>query len=88
MCLPSGSNLSDDDQKQSISAVGVKFQVTSKSQPNADVKTKITIIGNETGGSTTIDVTVNKTVIPINFPDDPNATEAKNPKHIDIYKFG
>ena len=57
--------LSDDDQKQSISAVGVKFQVTSKSQPNADIKTKITVIGNETGGSTTIDVTVNKTVIPV-----------------------
>ena len=59
------SKTRDDDQKQSISAVGVKFQVTSKSQPNADVKTKITIIGNETGGSTTIDVTVNKTVIPV-----------------------
>ena len=32
---------------------------------NADIKTKITVIGNETGGSTTIDVTVNKTVIPV-----------------------
>ena len=58
--------LSDDDQKQSISAVGLKFQLTSKSQPNSDMKTKLTIVGNETGGTTTIDVTVKKTVLTVN----------------------
>ena len=57
--------LSDDDQKQSISAVGVKFQLTSKSQPNADIQTKVTVIGNETGGTTSVNVTVKKTVIPV-----------------------
>ena len=57
--------LSDDDQKQSISAVGLKFQLTSKSQPNSDLKTKLTVVGNETGGTTTIDVTVKKTVLTV-----------------------
>ena len=57
--------LSDDDQKQSISAVGLKFQLTSKTQPNAELKTKLTVVGNETGGTTTIDVTVKKTVLTV-----------------------
>ena len=57
--------LSDDDQKQSISAVGLKFQLTSKSQPNSDLKTKLTVVGNETGGTTTIDVTIKKTVLTV-----------------------
>ncbi len=57
--------LSDDDQKQSISAVGLKFQLTSKSQPNSELKTKLTVVGNETGGTTTIDVTVKKTVLTV-----------------------
>ena len=57
--------LSDDDQKQSISAVGLKFQLTSKSQPNSELKTKLTVVGNETGGTTTIDITVKKTVLTV-----------------------
>ena len=57
--------LSDDDQKQSISAVVLKFQLTSKSQPNSDLKTKLTVVGNETGGTTTIDVTIKKTVLTV-----------------------
>ena len=57
--------LGDDDQKQTISAVGLKFQLTSKAQPNATIKTQLTVVGNETGGTTTIDVTVDKTVLTV-----------------------
>tara|TARA_Y100000593_G_C4269196_1_gene316432 strand:+ start:624 stop:1271 length:648 start_codon:yes stop_codon:yes gene_type:complete len=57
--------LSDDDQKQSISAVGLKFQLTSKSQPNEDLNTTLTVIGNETGGTTTVTCTVKKTVLQV-----------------------
>ena len=37
--------------------MSLKFQLTSKAQPNATVKTQLTVVGNETGGTTTIDVT-------------------------------
>ncbi len=57
--------LSDDDQKQSISAVGLKFQLTSKSQPNEELNTTLTVIGNETGGSTTVNCTVKKTILQV-----------------------
>ena len=57
--------IGDDEQKQTISAVGLKFQLTSKAQPNATVKTQVTIVGNETGGTTTVDVTVDKTVLTV-----------------------
>ena len=53
--------LSDDEQKQSISAVGLKFKLISKAQPQADLNTKLTIIGNETGGTATVTITVKKT---------------------------
>jgi len=57
--------IGDDEQKQTISAVGLKFQVTSKAQPNATIKTQLTIVGNETGGTSTIDVTVDKTILTV-----------------------
>ena len=52
--------LSDEDAKQSISAVGFAFRVIAKPQVKADITTTITIIGNETGGQTSINVTVKK----------------------------
>ena len=53
--------LGDDEQKQSISAVGLKFRLTAKAQPITKIETKLTLIGNETGGSTSVTVTVSKT---------------------------
>tara|TARA_Y100000593_G_C4282348_1_gene323459 strand:- start:468 stop:1133 length:666 start_codon:yes stop_codon:yes gene_type:complete len=54
--------MSDLDEKQSISAVGIGFELIAKRQPIADLSTQITIIGNETGGTKTINLVVKKTV--------------------------
>jgi hypothetical protein len=45
---------------QSISAVGFAFEVTGKSNTLSDKTATVTIIGNETGGSVTINLTVRK----------------------------
>lgn len=48
----------DADSAQSISVVGYAFEVIAKDQPLADANATITIIGNETGGRVTVNVTV------------------------------
>jgi hypothetical protein len=45
---------------QTVSAVGFAFQVVAKPQYVEDKTATITIVGNETGGSVTINLTVNK----------------------------
>ena len=53
--------IGDSEAAQSVSAVGFSFNIIAKQQLVADVSATITIIGNETGGRTTINLTVKKT---------------------------
>ena len=48
-----------DDSANSVSAVGTRFDIVAKSV-TVDSATTITIVGNETGGTVTIPVTVKK----------------------------
>mgnify|MGYP003660283757 CR=1 FL=1 len=52
--------IGDNEDSQSVAVAGFRFEITAKYQALADKTTTITIIGNETGGSTTINLTVNK----------------------------
>lgn len=54
------SMLSDLEPGQSVSVVGKTFRVRAKTAIAADKTTTITIYGNETGGQTTVNVTVQK----------------------------
>jgi len=58
--LPSTNYVGPNEDNQSVSVAGFAFQINAKTQVLADKSTTITIIGNETGGSTTIQLTVNK----------------------------
>ena len=48
-----------DDSATAVSVVGTKFTLTAKTV-TADTSTTITIVGNETGGSVTVPVTIKK----------------------------
>ena len=50
----------DNEDAQSVAVAGFVFEVRAKYQATEDKTTTITIIGNETGGSTTINLTVKK----------------------------
>ena len=54
--------MGSSDSATSISVVGLTFQVTAKAQYNADGFATVTIIGNETGGSVTLNLKVNQFV--------------------------
>ena len=49
-----------NEDAQSVAVAGMSFVITAKTQATADKTATITIIGNETGGSTTINLTVKK----------------------------
>jgi len=53
--------IGDSEAAQTISAVGFSFNIVAKQQLVSDVSATITIIGNETGGRSTINLTVKKT---------------------------
>lgn len=53
--------IGDNESAQTVSVVGLSFKVTAKSQTYRDKTAKLTIIGNETGGRVTVDITVRKT---------------------------
>lgn len=53
--------IGDADSAMSVSAVGLSFAVVAKQQLLTDVTATITIIGNETGGSVSINLTVKAT---------------------------
>jgi len=55
--------IGDQEAAQSVSAVGFSFDVVAKQQLVSDVQATVTIIGNETGGRTTVNITVKKTVL-------------------------
>ena len=49
-----------NEDAQSVVVAGMAFTITAKTQATADKTATITIVGNETGGSTTINLTVKK----------------------------
>ena len=56
---------------KSVSLVGKSFQIVAKAQPLQSVSTTLTIIGNETGGSATVTITVNKEEVSTNVLESP-----------------
>jgi hypothetical protein len=55
--------IGDAESPQSIAVTGKAFEVIAKNQLLQDKNTTITIIGNETGGRVTINLTVKKTTV-------------------------
>jgi len=53
--------IGDAESAQSISVTGFSFELIAKQQLVSDVNTTVTIIGNESGGRVTVNVTVKKT---------------------------
>jgi len=51
-----------DTSGNSVSIIGTSFEIVAKPQPNADKTTTLTIVGNETGGFISLNVTVKKEV--------------------------
>jgi len=60
-----------DANVKSVSVVGKSFQIVAKAQPLESKSTTLTIIGNETGGSATVTITVNKQTISTNVLESP-----------------
>ena len=52
--------IGDTEAAQSITVSGTEFEIIAKEQFDADATAQILIIGNETGGRATIDLTVKK----------------------------
>jgi hypothetical protein len=52
--------IGDNEDAQSVAVAGFEFRVVAKAQYIEDKTATITIIGNETGGSVTINLTVKK----------------------------
>lgn len=67
--------IGDSESAQSISVSGFGFKIIAKQQTVSDVTATLTIIGNETGGSTTVNILVKKieTATAVNFPLDSSA---------------
>ena len=61
--LPSTGYVGSNEDNQSVAVAGFAFQITAKTQVLSNKTTTITIIGNETGGSTTVNLTVNKLTV-------------------------
>lgn len=55
--------INDNESPQSISVVGMSFEVIAKNQPLRDKTATIIIYGNETGGRKVINLTVRKTEV-------------------------
>ncbi len=55
--------IGDNEDAQSVAVSGFEFSVLAKPQALSDKKATITIIGNETGGSVTINLTVKQTQV-------------------------
>tara|TARA_R110002051_G_scaffold60644_1_gene111252 strand:- start:10049 stop:10735 length:687 start_codon:yes stop_codon:yes gene_type:complete len=58
------------DTGNSVTAVGSRFELVAKPQPTSALNTTLTIIGNETGGYVTINVTVSKEATATNLIED------------------
>jgi hypothetical protein len=55
--------IGDNEDAQSVAIAGFEFRVVAKSQLLSDKTATITVIGNETGGSVTINLTVKQTQV-------------------------
>lgn len=53
--------IGDSEAAQSVSATGFSFNIIAKQQLVSDASATLTIIGNETGGRTTVNITIKKT---------------------------
>ena len=58
------------DTGNSITVTGTRFEVVAKAQPVEDKATTLTIIGNETGGYVTVNITVKKESTATNLVED------------------
>ena len=58
--------IGDAESATSISAVGLQFRLIARFQNVADASATLTVIGNETGGRATFNLTVKKTVLQAN----------------------
>jgi len=58
------------DTGNSVSALGTRFEIVAKPQPLASKTTTLTIIGNETGGYVTINITVSRESTATNLVED------------------
>jgi hypothetical protein len=58
------------DTGNSVTSIGTRFEIVAKPQPTADVTTTLTLIGNETGGYITINITVKKEATATNLVED------------------
>ena len=58
------------DTGNSVTTVGTRFELVAKPQPVSDLTTTLTIIGNETGGYVTINVTIKKESTATNLVED------------------
>ena len=52
--------IGDNEAAQTVTVSGLSFEVIAKAQPTEDKTATITIVGNETGGSVTINLTIEK----------------------------
>ena len=52
--------IGDNEDAQSVAVAGFEFKIIAKTQMIEDKTATITIIGNETGGSVTVNLTVKK----------------------------
>ena len=58
--------IGDSESATSISVVGMQFRLITRNQLLADAKATLTVIGNETGGRATFNLTVKKFVLQAN----------------------
>jgi len=58
------------DTGNSVSVTGMRFDIVAKAQPIEDKSTTLTIIGNETGGYVTVNITVKKESTATNLVED------------------
>jgi hypothetical protein len=52
--------IGDNEAAQTVTVQGLSFEVIAKAQPTEDKTATITVVGNETGGSVTIKLTIEK----------------------------
>jgi len=55
--------IGDSESAQTVTAVGFTFDIQAKQQLISDVSATLTIIGNETGGRATVNITVKKVTV-------------------------
>lgn len=52
--------IGDNEAAQTVTVQGLSFEIIAKAQPTEDKTATVTVVGNETGGSVTINLTIEK----------------------------